>query len=79
MFKLFLLKLFILFCFVIISEFLSERKSFESLRQEKYVLFFLHHGNGTQEIFLGDEKVTFISLQVLSFYPETGFKSEKIT
>jgi acetoin utilization deacetylase AcuC-like enzyme len=36
-----------------------------------------HHGNGTQEIFLGDEKVTFISLHRYPFYPGTGFKSEK--
>ncbi|MEM5793873.1 MAG: histone deacetylase [Candidatus Aenigmatarchaeota archaeon] len=36
-----------------------------------------HHGNGTQEIFLGDEKVTFISLHRFPFYPGTGYKSEK--
>ncbi|MEM5882717.1 MAG: histone deacetylase [Candidatus Aenigmatarchaeota archaeon] len=36
-----------------------------------------HHGNGTQEIFLGEEKVTFISLHRFPFYPGTGYKSEK--
>ncbi|MEM5834386.1 MAG: histone deacetylase [Candidatus Aenigmatarchaeota archaeon] len=36
-----------------------------------------HHGNGTQEIFLDDEKVTFISLHRFPFYPGTGFNSEK--
>ncbi|MCS7106216.1 MAG: histone deacetylase [Candidatus Aenigmarchaeota archaeon] len=36
-----------------------------------------HHGNGTQEIFLGDEKITFISLHRYPHYPGTGYKSEK--
>jgi len=31
-----------------------------------------HHGNGTQEIFLGDEKVTYISLHRHPNYPGTG-------
>lgn len=35
-----------------------------------------HHGNGTQEIFLGDEKVTFISLHRYPHYPGTGYRSE---
>lgn len=35
-----------------------------------------HHGNGTQEIFQGDPKVTFISLHLYPTYPGTGFKSE---
>jgi len=37
-----------------------------------------HHGNGTQEIFWGDPKVTFISLHRdgLFFYPGTGGTSE---
>lgn len=37
-----------------------------------------HHGNGTQEIFLGDPKVTFISLHRdgFFFYPGTGGTSE---
>jgi acetoin utilization deacetylase AcuC-like enzyme len=34
-----------------------------------------HHGNGTQEIFQGDPKVTFISLHRYPTYPGTGFKS----
>lgn len=35
-----------------------------------------HHGNGTQEIFLGDEKVVFISLHRYPYYPGTGYYSE---
>jgi acetoin utilization deacetylase AcuC-like enzyme len=35
-----------------------------------------HHGNGTQEIFQGDEKVTYVSLHRFPHYPGTGFSSE---
>jgi acetoin utilization deacetylase AcuC-like enzyme len=35
-----------------------------------------HHGNGTQEIFLGDEKVVYVSLHRYPFYPGTGAYSE---
>jgi acetoin utilization deacetylase AcuC-like enzyme len=31
-----------------------------------------HHGNGTQEIFSGDEKVTYISLHRIDIFPGTG-------
>ena len=35
-----------------------------------------HHGNGTQEIFQGDEKVTYVSLHRTPHYPGTGNASE---
>lgn len=35
-----------------------------------------HHGNGTQEIFLGDPKVTYISLHRYPHYPGTGLRSQ---
>jgi len=35
-----------------------------------------HHGNGTQEIFLGDEKVTYVGLHRYPHYPGTGYRSE---
>ncbi len=35
-----------------------------------------HHGNGTQEIFQGDPKVTFISLHRYPHYPGTGLISK---
>lgn len=34
-----------------------------------------HHGNGTQEIFLGDPRVLFVSLHRVGVYPGTGMKS----
>ncbi|MEW6555875.1 MAG: histone deacetylase family protein [Elusimicrobiota bacterium] len=36
-----------------------------------------HHGNGTQDIFLGDANVVYISLHQVPLYPGTGLKSEK--
>jgi acetoin utilization deacetylase AcuC-like enzyme len=35
-----------------------------------------HHGNGTQEIFMGDNKVTYVSLHRHPNYPGTGVVSE---
>jgi len=35
-----------------------------------------HHGNGTQEIFMGDENVTYVSLHRHPNYPGTGAVSE---
>jgi len=35
-----------------------------------------HHGNGTQEIFLGDPRVTYISLHRYPHYPGTGLRSQ---
>lgn len=36
-----------------------------------------HHGNGTQDIFLGKEDVLYASLHQVPLYPGTGLKSEK--
>lgn len=35
-----------------------------------------HHGNGTQAIFFGDEKVTYVSLHRMYNYPGTGHQSQ---
>lgn len=35
-----------------------------------------HHGNGTQEIFYGDDRVTYVSLHRHPHYPGTGYVSE---
>jgi len=35
-----------------------------------------HHGNGTQEIFYRDEKVTYVSLHRHPHYPGTGYNSD---
>ncbi|MCX7940192.1 MAG: histone deacetylase [Endomicrobia bacterium] len=37
----------------------------------------VHHGNGTQDIFLGDDRVLFISLHQAYIYPGSGLRSEK--
>ena len=39
--------------------------------------FDAHHGNGTQDIFLDDPNVTYISLHCTGFFPGSGTKSEK--
>lgn len=35
-----------------------------------------HHGNGTQEIFLGDENVKYVGLHRFPHYPGTGYSSD---
>jgi acetoin utilization deacetylase AcuC-like enzyme len=37
----------------------------------------VHHGNGTQDIFAGDETVLFVSLHQWPFYPGTGGPDEQ--
>jgi len=37
----------------------------------------VHHGNGTQDIFLGNNKVLYISLHQSPLYPGSGLSSEK--
>ena len=39
----------------------------------------VHHGNGTQEIFWGDEEVLFVSLHQWPFYPGSGGPDEQTT
>jgi acetoin utilization deacetylase AcuC-like enzyme len=36
-----------------------------------------HHGNGTQEVFLGDDKVTYVSLHQSPNFPATGHFTER--
>lgn len=36
-----------------------------------------HHGNGTQDIFLGNKKVLYVSLHQSHIFPLTGLKSER--
>lgn len=36
-----------------------------------------HHGNGTEDIFLGEENVLYVSLHQSPLYPGTGLKSHK--
>lgn len=37
--------------------------------------FDVHHGNGTEDIFLGDNRLLYLSLHQSPFYPGTGLKS----
>lgn len=37
----------------------------------------VHHGNGTQDIVLGNERILFCSLHQVPLYPGTGLNSEK--
>ncbi|MFC1682564.1 histone deacetylase family protein, partial [Nanoarchaeota archaeon] len=52
-------------------------KALELDKKVAIVDFDLHHGNGTQNIFLGKENVLFVSLHRLGIYPGTGETSEK--
>ncbi|UCD63648.1 MAG: histone deacetylase family protein [Candidatus Zixiibacteriota bacterium] len=50
-----------------------------ALRKVKRVAvidFDCHHGNGTQDIFLGHENIIYVSLHQSPLYPGTGFRSE---
>ncbi len=38
--------------------------------------FDVHHGNGTQDMFYGDDSILFISTHQSPFYPGTGFANE---
>ncbi|VVB78431.1 Histone deacetylase domain protein [uncultured archaeon] len=52
-------------------------KALESGKVKKIAIIDLdlHHGNGTQDIFFGDNRVLFISLHQSPEYPGTGLKS----
>jgi len=45
------------------------------VKRAAIVDFDCHHGNGTQEIFLNDERVWFLSLHQSPLYPGTGLSS----
>jgi acetoin utilization deacetylase AcuC-like enzyme len=36
-----------------------------------------HHGNGTEDIFLGKDRILYVSLHQSPFYPGTGLKTQK--
>jgi len=52
-------------------------KSLDILRKVAIIDIDCHHGNGTQDIFLGEERVLYISLHQSPLYPGTGLKSLK--
>lgn len=51
-------------------------KSLEKVAKAAIVDFDCHHGNGTQDIFLGHDRVMYVSLHQSPLYPGTGFTSE---
>ncbi len=58
---------------------IATKKYFELNPNNKVAILDIdcHHGNGTQDIFLGDENVLYISLHQVPLYPGTGLKSEQ--
>lgn len=57
---------------------IAVKKAFNAGKANKIAILDidLHHGNGTQDIFFGDDRVLFVSLHQSPLYPETGLKSE---
>ena len=52
-------------------------KALDTLKKVAIIDIDCHHGNGTQDIFLGDERVLYISLHESPLYPGTGLESIK--
>jgi acetoin utilization deacetylase AcuC-like enzyme len=52
-------------------------KNLKKVNRAVVIDFDCHHGNGSQDIFLGNEKVFYISLHQSPLYPGTGLASEK--
>jgi acetoin utilization deacetylase AcuC-like enzyme len=56
---------------------IAVKKALTQVKRVAIIDFDCHHGNGTQEIFLRDQKVLYISLHRFPFYPGTGKNSEE--
>lgn len=56
---------------------IAVKKALESIEKITIVDIDCHHGNGTQDIFLGDKRVLYVSLHQSPLYPGTGQKSLK--
>ncbi len=52
-------------------------KLLKRVRRIAIVDFDAHHGNGTQDIFLGNKNVLYVSLHQIPLFPGTGLSSEK--
>jgi len=55
---------------------IAAAKSLEKVEKVAIIDFDCHHGNGTQDIFLGHDRVMYVSLHQSPLYPGTGFTSE---
>lgn len=51
-------------------------KALNSVDKVAIIDFDCHHGNGTEEIFMGHDKVLYVSLHQSPLYPGTGTRSE---
>lgn len=51
-------------------------RALERVQRVAILDFDCHHGNGTQDIFLGDERVLYISWHQLHIYPGTGYQHQ---
>jgi len=56
---------------------IAVKRALEKVGRVAIVDFDAHFGNGTQGIFLGDERVLFVSLHQGGIYPGTGLVSER--
>lgn len=52
-------------------------KALQTIKKVAIIDIDCHHGNGAQDIFLGEERVLYISLHQSPLYPGTGLKSLK--
>jgi acetoin utilization deacetylase AcuC-like enzyme len=60
------------FCFVNNVAVAARQMQAEGVERIAIVDFDVHHGNGTEAIFRGDESVLYVSLHQWPFYPGTG-------
>lgn len=51
-------------------------RALESYEKIAILDFDCHHGNGTENIFLGDERVLYMSWHQIHIYPGTGYESQ---
>ena len=51
-------------------------KALQQVNKAAIIDFDCHHGNGTQDIFLGEQNVLYVSLHQSPLYPRTGLTSE---
>jgi acetoin utilization deacetylase AcuC-like enzyme len=56
---------------------IAVKKSMPKHDRVAIVDFDCHHGNGTQDIFLGDPRVLYVSLHQRGIFPGTGYRSEE--
>ncbi len=55
---------------------IAAAKALKRVDRVAIIDFDCHHGNGTQDIFVGDERVLYVSLHQSPLYPGTGHRSQ---